>query len=47
MRSFPEVDRAEWVDCAAARRKLVTAQVEFLDRLLECLADEGVTVREA
>lgn len=46
MRSFPEVDRAEWVDCAAARTKLVTAQVAFLDRLLEHLAANGLAVRE-
>ncbi len=32
--SFPEVDRAEWVPIATARRKLVKGQVGFLDRLL-------------
>ncbi len=30
---FPEVDRAEWFDLATARRKLLAAQVELLDRL--------------
>lgn len=37
IRSFPEVDRAEWFDVATARRKLNKAQVAFLDRLLEQL----------
>jgi len=31
--SFPEVDRAEWVDLALARRRLVAAQVPMLDDL--------------
>jgi len=34
---FPEVDRADWFDLEAARRKLLPAQGEFLDRLLEHL----------
>jgi predicted NUDIX family NTP pyrophosphohydrolase len=33
--SFPEVDRAEWMSSAAARRRLVKGQVSFLDRLIE------------
>ena len=36
--TFPEVDRAEWCDPSTARRRLVPAQVAFLDaldRLLE------------
>lgn len=32
--SFPEIDRAEWFDLAAARVKLSKGQAEFLDRLL-------------
>lgn len=32
--AFPEVDRAEWFDIEAARRKVVAAQAAFLDRLL-------------
>ena len=36
-RTFPEVDRAGWFDPAAAREKLVPAQAEFVDRLLERL----------
>jgi predicted NUDIX family NTP pyrophosphohydrolase len=36
-REFPEVDRAEWFDSAAAREKILPAQVPFLDRLLEHL----------
>ena len=34
---FPEVDRAGWFGVDAAREKLVAAQAEFLDRLLERL----------
>lgn len=34
-REFPEVDRAEWFAPAAARRKILAAQVAFVDRLLE------------
>ena len=32
---FPEIDRAEWFTLDAARAKLVGAQVELLDRLVE------------
>jgi predicted NUDIX family NTP pyrophosphohydrolase len=32
---FPEIDRAEWFPLDAARAKLVDAQVELLDRLVE------------
>jgi predicted NUDIX family NTP pyrophosphohydrolase len=32
---FPEVDRAEWLDLDAARVKLVSGQVPFLDGLCE------------
>jgi predicted NUDIX family NTP pyrophosphohydrolase len=35
---FPEVDRADWFDLERARQKLLPAQGEFLDRLLEHLA---------
>jgi predicted NUDIX family NTP pyrophosphohydrolase len=34
---FPEVDRAEWFDLATAREKIIPAQAEILDRLLEQL----------
>jgi predicted NUDIX family NTP pyrophosphohydrolase len=33
--AFPEVDRAEWFDLEAARRKLLEAQRRFVDRLEE------------
>lgn len=33
MRSFPEIDRAEWMALDAARSKLVTGQVPALDAL--------------
>jgi predicted NUDIX family NTP pyrophosphohydrolase len=36
-REFPEVDRAEWFDPATARRKILPAQAELIDRLLERL----------
>jgi predicted NUDIX family NTP pyrophosphohydrolase len=36
-REFPEVDRAEWFDLEAAREKIIPAQAELLDRLLERL----------
>jgi predicted NUDIX family NTP pyrophosphohydrolase len=38
MQDFPEVDRAEWFDLKTAREKILPAQAEFLDRLLERLA---------
>lgn len=38
MQEFPEVDRAEWFDLETAREKILPAQAEFLDRLLERLA---------
>jgi predicted NUDIX family NTP pyrophosphohydrolase len=34
---FPEVDRAEWFSVDDAREKLVPAQVELVDRLVERL----------
>jgi predicted NUDIX family NTP pyrophosphohydrolase len=37
---FPEVDRAEWLDLETARAKILPAQGEFLDRLLERLGLE-------
>jgi predicted NUDIX family NTP pyrophosphohydrolase len=37
MREFPEIDRVEWLLVDVAREKLVTAQREFLDRLLTSL----------
>jgi predicted NUDIX family NTP pyrophosphohydrolase len=35
---FPEVDRADWFALEEAKRKLLPAQGEFLDRLLDHLA---------
>jgi predicted NUDIX family NTP pyrophosphohydrolase len=37
MTEFPEIDRAGWFAVDQAREKLVPAQTEFLDRLLELL----------
>jgi predicted NUDIX family NTP pyrophosphohydrolase len=36
---FPEVDRAEWFDLETAREKILPAQAELLDRLLEAIRD--------
>lgn len=36
-REFPEVDRAEWFGLESAREKILPAQAELLDRLLERL----------
>lgn len=36
-REFPEVDRAEWFDPERAREKILAAQAELIDRLLEHL----------
>jgi predicted NUDIX family NTP pyrophosphohydrolase len=36
---FPEVDRADWFDLEGAREKILPAQAEFLDRLLERLPE--------
>jgi predicted NUDIX family NTP pyrophosphohydrolase len=36
--NFPEVDRAEWFNIESARSKMLSAQVELLDRLLAIAA---------
>src|SRR6266487_1414721 len=38
-REFPEVDRAEWFDVPTAREKVLAAQAELIDRLLNALAE--------
>jgi predicted NUDIX family NTP pyrophosphohydrolase len=35
----PEVDRCEWFDPETARAKLIAAQAEFVDRLLDALSE--------
>jgi predicted NUDIX family NTP pyrophosphohydrolase len=37
VRSFPEVDRVEWMTVADAQKKLLKGQAPFLDRLLKAL----------
>jgi len=37
MQAFPEVERAEWFTIEEARRRVLPAQVPFLDRLCERL----------
>jgi predicted NUDIX family NTP pyrophosphohydrolase len=41
MQSFPEIDRVEWFDLGEARKRLKTAQVPFIDRLVEALAESS------
>lgn len=41
MREFPEVDRAAWFGAGEAREKLIAAQAELVDRLLERLGGAG------
>ncbi len=36
---FPEVDRAEWFPISTARRRLLDGQLDFLDRLVDHLAE--------
>ncbi len=36
-REFPEVDRAEWFEPEEAHRRILPAQAELIDRLLESL----------
>ena len=38
MREFPEVDRAQWFDLAAARQKIHKNQIAFIDALSDILA---------
>jgi predicted NUDIX family NTP pyrophosphohydrolase len=37
-REFPEVDRIEWFEPAEARRRILPAQAELIDRLLALLS---------
>ncbi|MHC2257113.1 putative NUDIX family NTP pyrophosphohydrolase [Bradyrhizobium embrapense] len=39
--SFPEVDRAEWFDIESARTKILSGQVELLDRLLAIVSESA------
>ena len=41
LRRFPEIARAEWVTAEQARRKLLPAQVAFVDRLEAVLQERG------
>jgi predicted NUDIX family NTP pyrophosphohydrolase len=38
VQAFPEIDRAEWFTIDTARSKVVAAQVDFLDRLVDLVA---------
>jgi predicted NUDIX family NTP pyrophosphohydrolase len=37
LRTFPEVDRIEWMTLSSAREKILPSQATFLDRLLKLL----------
>jgi len=41
VQAFPEVDRLEWLEIEAARRKLIAGQAPFLDALQRALALAG------
>lgn len=41
VKSFPEVDRAEWFTTAEARVRLLKGHISFLDRLVDELRAEG------
>jgi predicted NUDIX family NTP pyrophosphohydrolase len=41
LQTFPEIDRAEWVTVPEAALRLVSAQAEFLQRLMEALKSES------
>ena len=38
---FPEVDRAEWFDPEEARRRILPAQAELLDRAAQAFGPAG------
>lgn len=38
---FPEVDRAEWFEPAEAKRRILAAQAELIDRLLDRLGSRS------
>jgi predicted NUDIX family NTP pyrophosphohydrolase len=44
--TFPEVDRCEWFDPATARRKLIAAQADLVDRLLATLEGHAFPAME-
>ena len=44
LKSFPEVDRADWFTLAVARTKILKGQIPFLDRLVADLSS-GVSAR--
>jgi predicted NUDIX family NTP pyrophosphohydrolase len=35
LQAFPEVDRAEWFDLEISRSKILSGQIELIDRLEE------------
>ena len=46
VRSYPEVDRLEWMPLARARTKLLKGQVPFLDDLMAVLAATGRVTKD-
>jgi predicted NUDIX family NTP pyrophosphohydrolase len=45
MQAFPEIDRAEWFDLAAAQKKIIDGQQPLLDRLAELVGPSGRSPR--
>jgi predicted NUDIX family NTP pyrophosphohydrolase len=46
VRSFPEIDRAQWFTLTQARRKVVSGQVAILDALARALRLRGTVIHE-
>ena len=40
LQAFPEIDRVEWFDLQEARHRIRPAQVPFIDRLEDQLAEQ-------
>ena len=41
LRTFPEVDRAQWFSPSEARSKILKGQADFIDQLLSLVADRA------
>ena len=45
VKEYPEIDKAEWFDVNQAKKKILKGQAEFIDRLIEKLANHGRDAR--
>jgi predicted NUDIX family NTP pyrophosphohydrolase len=41
VKEYPEIDKAQWFDVNEAKKKILKGQAEFIDRLIEKLANRG------